>query len=192
MEDDRFRSAATAPIFRKLNRDKHKAQLDERFAEVLTERFQGNAGKVDKYGKARKVKSKGENKEVEALREIYDIAEDNGAEGERSKRKKKTTGGYKSNDLDDRLDYLTKLSRGEISPESSDEDSEEASADASPSTSSGSDTDDDFADNSENEAEIEKDAVNTISSGEETRRLALQNWYVDTFSFTSILFVRSL
>lgn len=181
MEDDRFRSAATAPIFRKISRDKHKAQLDERFAEVLTERFQGNAGKVDKYGTNRKAKIKGKNKEVEALREIYDIAEKNDAEKQRSEKKKKTNNGVaKSNDLDDRLDYLTKLSRGEISAESSDEDSEEASVSVSSSASSGSDADSDFDDAFQDEVVIDEDVVNTISTGEETRRLALQNWYVDT------------
>ena len=180
MEDDRFRSAATAPIFRKVSRDKHKAQLDERFAEVLTERFQGNAGRIDKYGTNRKAKIKGKNKEVEALREIYDVAEKNDPENQRSEKKKKTIGDAKSNDLDGRLDYLTKLSRGEISAESSDEGSKEASVSTSSSESSGSDADSDFDDASEDEAVIEEDVVNTISTGEETRRLALQNWYVDT------------
>ena len=45
MDDDRFSAAASAPIFKKIKKDKHRIKLDERFSSVLSDdRFQLNPG----------------------------------------------------------------------------------------------------------------------------------------------------
>ena len=145
--DSRFTSAGDAPIFKKVRSSSHKTKLDPRFSGVLSdERFQLNPGEVDKYGRKTKKKDKRE-AALNELQQIYEIDEDlhaatvgpsSSAKKERKYEEREGKGkgkgegkGKAPKAMESRLDYLNKLSRGEIAESSS-----ESSDDSSPNTSS--------------------------------------------------------
>jgi hypothetical protein len=166
MVDSRFDTSN--PLFKKRTKKKNKVLIDERFKSVLTEnKFLSVPGRVDKYGRKKKSDKSKENE----LSEFYEIEKESEQEPSRLS---------KNNKLDrdeDRLDYLTKLARGEIENSSSDEESDydmthddDDTNDEVPSSSN------DYDDSSPNIGPLDIEDPNTIEKGEATYRLALQNF----------------
>jgi hypothetical protein len=120
-DDPRFNDLLNAPIFKNISKEKHKVEIDDRFKAALTdERFNViSSSSVDAYG--RKIK-KGAGKE-KILDELYKVEEDREEEADEKEtsidkqRKTKALSTPKKSKLDlaDRVDYLNKLARGEIS-----------------------------------------------------------------------------
>ena len=70
--DSRFAIAHTAPNFKRMQKDKHKVTLDERFSAVLTdERFSLPDSKYDKYGRKQTTKKSAK----DALSAFYTLEE---------------------------------------------------------------------------------------------------------------------
>ena len=206
--DSRFTSAGDAPIFKKVRSSSHKTKLDPRFSGVLSdERFQLNPGEVDKYGRKTKKKDKRE-AALNELQQIYEIDEDlhaatvgpsSSAKKERKYEEREGKGkgkgkgegkgegkGKAPKAMESRLDYLNKLSRGEISEsssESSDDSSDSVSVDA---------TDDDDSQvrvkklKGDEEDEDEEEEIE-MAEGAETHIIALQNCDWDHMKATDIL-----
>lgn len=141
--DDRFNSMHKSATFKSSKKDNFKVKVDDRFKTLLSdERFQSVPGQVDRYGRKTKGKD-GANKVAKEMREFYDIDEGE-EEAPTEPSSKKTKGAAKpANTGLDRLDYLNKLARGEISDDdNSDSDSSDESDDSdSNSDESGSDED---------------------------------------------------
>lgn len=131
-DDERFTSVLSAPVFKNLSKEKHKVEIDDRFKSMLTDdRFKVlPGGSVDAYGRKKKKKAAADH----ALEELYHVDEDdNGDEDDAdddpqstsakdSKKKKQEPKGGKA-EMEKRLDYLTKLARGEVSDDGSEDDS---------------------------------------------------------------------
>jgi hypothetical protein len=134
--DERFKSMHSAPIFKKIGREKHKIKLDDRFKPLLTDnKFRVKPGDVvDSYGR----KSKKDSSAIKELKEFYEI------EPEEKIVVAKTS-------FESKLDWLNKLSRGEIDGNSSTE-------------SNNSDNEvEEYLDNQQdNEVEDEDEATSTI------------------------------
>eukprot|EP01036_Dinobryon_divergens_P044239 gene44239-59013_t len=144
IDDPRFVSMQSDPIFKKNRKGKHKVKVDERFQGVLSDdRFRVTPGQVDRYGRKTKAKS---NAAVEELHDFYEIETDDKDEvamkesNKNSKFHKSSDRKVEGMDMATRLDYLNKLSRGEVSGSSSDSDDEDEDNDQDD---SGSDEDDD-------------------------------------------------
>lgn len=138
--DDRFSSMHNSATFKSSKKDNFKVKVDDRFKTLLSdERFQSVPGQVDRYG--RKTKSKDSaNKVAKEMREFYDI--DEGEEAVPEPAKKSVKSAAKPNGGMDRLDYLNKLSRGEISDEGSSDSDSSGDSDSD----SGSDSDESGSD----------------------------------------------
>jgi hypothetical protein len=156
-EDARFTSALSAPIFNKLkSKDTSKVQIDDRFKALLTDdRFHVAPGDaVDAYG--RKKKQRGSKKQDFAQQELNKLYKIEGeGEAEEKIKEKGVTGKGKGKGADgqsaeDRLDYLTRLARGEI------DDSDDQSGSGS---SSGDDQDSDNEEEEEEEEEEDDDEL---------------------------------
>ncbi len=113
MEDDRFKDIYNAPLFQKMARMTSNAKLgdeDSRFSALKSDKFDFVPGKVDKYGRRNQKGKEDKTKKSQ----FFD---------KNQNKSNKSTGAEK------RLDYLTRLSRGEISGDSSssseDDDSDE-------------------------------------------------------------------
>ncbi len=160
-EDSRFAAMHSSHLFKRSAQAKHKVKVDERFKEVLKDKKYVNVpGSVDKYGRKRKSKSA-----KEELKEFYTIEED---EEEEKVEKEKKPGVS----MESRLDYLTKLSRGDISGDSSDDDSDDDSS----SSDDDDEAEDELADsNAKSALAIDDDEVIEEEGGEATKRLAIQN-----------------
>jgi len=132
--------------FKSSKKDNFKVKVDDRFKTLLSdERFQSVPGQVDRYG--RKTKSKDSaNKVAKEMREFYDIDEGEDAVPEQTKKGAKPAA--KPNGGMDRLDYLNKLARGEIS----DEDSSGSDSSEGSDSDSGSDSDDSRGSDDDNTA----------------------------------------
>ena len=193
--DSRFSAAAAAPIFKKVRNSTHKTKLDPRFSGVLSDdRFQLNPGEVDKYGRKTKRKDKRE-AALKELQQFYEIEEqeqvesDNGeevtssstrhSEANTKKERKPQRGQQRKgpNAMESRLDYLNKLSRGEIS---------ESDSEASHSTDSGESGEDLREEDEGRMDEDEGDDV-ILAEGAETNRLAIQNCDWDNMKAVDIL-----
>lgn len=136
--DDRFSSMHSASTFKKSKKESFKVKVDDRFKALLTdERFQSVPGQVDQYG--RKVKTKGnQDKVANEMKQFYEMEQGDDKEAESTKAKVQPK---KDKTGTDRLEYLNKLARGEISDEdsSSDSDSSGSSSDSSDADSASSD-----------------------------------------------------
>ena len=148
---------------------------------LTDERFHSERGKVDKYN--RKIKKKGKKATLQELEKLYTIEHNEDDDKDREER-------LSESDQDkggDQLDYLTKLSRGEIevSSSSSEEESEESGDEDE-----GQDGEDISSDEGEeNEMEEEEGGVSLISQFADqssiptceemlTRRVAIQHlWW---------------
>ena len=111
VSDPRFTSMYSAPIFKKNRKEDNKVKLDDRFGSVLTDkRFRSAPGAVDKYGrKSKQASTKAAKQELE---QFYSIEGHDDDDATKTKNKKESKGKPK---VESRLDYLNKLSRGEIS-----------------------------------------------------------------------------
>jgi hypothetical protein len=142
--DDRFQTMHTAPTFKSYKHDKKKVKVDDRFKGLLNdERFQSVGGNVDRYGRKAKGEAKGADKVADEMKQFYEIdtgAEEKPEEDQKKRSKRKGPSGAASLSADARLEYLTRLSRGELSDTSS---SSDAESDDSDSSSSESDADSD-------------------------------------------------
>eukprot|EP01031_Cornospumella_fuschlensis_P010948 gene10948-13390_t len=110
INDERFASALSKPIFRPVSKDKHKTVLDDRFQSLLTdEKFSVlSKSKVDQYGrKVKKSKTKQDNelenlyKQDDAEKEV-ELPLSKNAERSKPAQEKKQS-------MEDRLEYLSKL-----------------------------------------------------------------------------------
>mmetsp|Transcript_20792 Transcript_20792/g.35007 ORF Transcript_20792/g.35007 Transcript_20792/m.35007 type:complete len:377 (+) Transcript_20792:95-1225(+) len=156
--DPRFDDMHHAPIFKKVKKDNFKTKLDDRFKTVLTDdRFNTSSlGEgVDKHGKKKSGSSKKAARDLKAFYNIDDkTTSDNTRDGE--------------DKVESRLDYLSKLSRGEISGDSgSDSDSGNSSdSDASSSDDSSSDESDSDESDSDNGYSSRKGSALSIPGDE--------------------------
>ncbi len=169
-DDSRFAAMHSSHLFKRSSQAKHKVKVDDRFKEVLQDKKYVNVpGKVDKYGRKRKSKSA-----KEELKEFYTIDEEDGVDEKVEKVEKVEKGKKAGVSMENRLDYLNKLSRGDISGDSSDDDSDDSSSDDE------DDEDDEDEDevvdsNTKSALAIDDDEVIEDEGGESTRRLAIQN-----------------
>jgi hypothetical protein len=172
-DDNRFKDMHTGATFSSTRSDSHKVKLDSRFEGVLTDsRFRNAPGQVDRYG--RKNKKSGDKAASKELEQFYEIDK---PEDELSKGRKGKPSKIPSDSGMDRMEYINKLSRGEISESSSD-------------SSDGSDEDDDSGTSSDDEEELNRRELETkkrsvldiplvneeseeIPTGESSRRLAI-------------------
>lgn len=148
--DSRFSSVLSAPIFKSIPSQKTKVVLDDRFKSILTdEKFRVlPSDSVDPYGrKLKKSKKHGESSKDAALKElesfytiepdsVQDKAQEELEEQEadvqktqKHKESSKKNKATKPMNEEERLDYLNKLARGEISGDSSSSSSDEDSSD---------------------------------------------------------------
>lgn len=179
-DDKRFAAMHTAPVFAKSSAKKRKSDTwlhdggdkstkpDDRFqAAKLDPRFtEGSAAKVDKYGRKVKVQK-----------------QETG--GDKGKAEQKGS-------IEDRLDYLTRLSRGEIdvssSSSSEDDDSNDDGESSDDSDSDGESTNSDSED-VEGPLAIpgDENAAEETPVGEATSRFAIQNCDWENLSAEDIL-----
>lgn len=171
MSDSRFDTSK--PVFKTSKSKQTKVKVDERFKDVLSDdRFVAAPGQVDKYG--RKSKKKNTSKE---LAEFYEVEEADEVE-KKVKPSSKQGAGTK---IEDRLDYLTKLARGEIDDASSSSDEEDEMLYEDADEDDDEDADSDEAEVHLKEAEKSKlgpldlEDPDKIEVGEATHRIALQN-----------------
>jgi hypothetical protein len=176
------------------------------FAHLL----QVGSSSVDKYGRKVKDKKKARKAALAEFSELYDLdlqasgasdggkgGEQGGEKGDGKRKEKRGVAGEKGSmetakegskkskqTATSRLDYLTKLSRGEISGSSSESDSDSDSGTGSSDEESDSSADDD-AKPSLYQQQEEQEAP----TGDETRRFALQNCYWDRIKATDIMAV---
>ena len=157
MSDGRF-DTKNLILKKSSNAKKNKIKLDPRFKDVLTDdRFVAAPGQVDKYG--RKPASSAAKGSGNDFSEFYEVEDD----VDKDVKKSGKAVAPKSKD-EDRLDYLTRLARGEVSADSSDEE----------------DNDDDVVEteleeNEDNHGPLDVNGSNPIELGESTARIALQN-----------------
>lgn len=198
VEDSRFSSMMNAPLFKKTSRQEKKVLLDDRFKAVLTDdRFRTAPGAVvDKYGRKKKMKNSDRNYAAKELEEFYKIEENDDhneqeQQQEGGKGMKKKGKGSKSDKegSEERLDYLTKLARGEVdvssssSEEDDDDDDDSSSEDEDDNvSSSSSSSDEEVVEEEEEEGGKKKGALDVpepageVEYGEEsTHRLAVLN-----------------
>ena len=206
IQDERFAKALNAPIFNKIGgKDGGKVQIDDRFKSILTdERFRVNPGaSVDAYGRKKKSQKQGDLalKELNRLYKIDDATasdetkggdaeeeeeeedeEEEDEEEENVKTKKGKKKGEPSESMEDRLDYLNKLARGEVSGSDSDDSSDDNDGFENEGSDSGE---------GESEEEYDSDVVDKLTKsalaipgdedsdvaeyGEATRRISILN-----------------
>ncbi len=177
--DPRFTSMYSAPLFKKFRKEDNKLKLDNRFKTVLTEeRFRSTPGEVDKYG--RKFSKSSKKAAEEELEKFYSIEEEE-HDGQENK-----AHGKKVSAPESRLEYLNKLSRGDISDndDSSSDDYEEEGYD----NSSNSSDDSTAGGAMQQDEEVLTDEENA-PTGEASFRLALQNCDWENLSAEDLIVV---
>ena len=175
--DDRFKDMYSAPIFQRVGRgDEEAPKVDSRF-NTATANFELEPGSIDKYG--RKVKKKSKKKGKDAAKKSEEAEEDDKA----VQRKKGQPQPKQQTPAEERLDYLTRISRGEVSGSSSDD----SDSDDGGTEDADSDSDDDKAVAEEEEGE--EDEEEDIPMGDATTRIAIQNCDWDSIKATDLLVV---
>jgi len=189
-DDARFSAMHTASTFNTARKESHKVKLDGRFKGVLTDsRFRAAPGQVDRYG--RKGKSKGNaSKELE---QFYQIEEPTTEATERENSGKPKAKGSTKSSTEDRMEYINRLSRGEIAESSSSSSSSDASDAESDSDSSSGD------DDTQGEQATKKRSVldipqeegedEDVPTGDSSRRLALMHCDWDNIKAEDLLVV---
>eukprot|EP01039_Chlorochromonas_danica_P004756 gene4756-5213_t len=211
VEDSRFSSMMNAPLFKKTSHQEKKVLLDDRFKAVLTDdRFRTAPGAVvDKYGRKKKNKKNADRDyAAKELEEFYKIEDNNDNDqpqeeqegGKGLKKKGKGSKGDKEGS-EERLDYLTKLARGEVDVSSSSEDdndddsSSEDENDTFSTSSSSSGDEEEAAVEEEEEEGGKKSALDVPDAGEveygeeSTHRLAVLNCDWEHLKATDIMMV---
>ena len=133
-DDKRFERMHSAPIFKKTARDTNKAKLgnDDRFGKMMSDsRFRSTPGDIDRYG--RNVKSKNKKNAKKEMEQLYDTTDND----DKKKSKKSSSS---ATQVEDRMEYINRLARGEVSDSDS---SSNSSSDDSGSEISESSSDDD-------------------------------------------------
>lgn len=167
--DARFQSMLTDPIFKKAPRNNHKLKVDDRFKGVLSDdRFRLAPGDIDRYGRNTKDKKKSLSEDLQDFYEVEDSQNGESASHEQKDGQE---------EIMSRLDYLTKLSRGEISESSSEAEDDGVfvdDGDESEDDSQGDAQDDKEQDDLGNE--FEEEFEEDILTGDiSCQRLAVQN-----------------
>jgi hypothetical protein len=193
IDDERFSSVLSAPLFKKMSAEKNKVVLDDRFKSVLTDdRFRIlPGGDIDAYGRKVK-KNKSSTQALKELENFYTTTDPStivseGGEHDEQAEEPETVGKKANKGLiarqqpqtdEERLDYLNRLARGEVSDEEDDE------------SDSGTEGDDDNMELSDEEEEEEEDEENALSNkkspldlpgddevefGEATKRISILN-----------------
>lgn len=196
--DPRFSSMLTAPTFKKAKKENFKVKVDDRFKTILNEKkFQSVPGEVDLYG--RKVSSKTKDRVAKEMKEFYDIDE--------AETDSKKTGSSKPQSADNRLEYLSKLARGEISGDSSsseDEDEENSNdeeisdnenkseGDSSNSSEDEDEVSDKPATRSESALHIPGQLEQELSADVESNRIAIRNCDWENVSAEDLMYVSIL
>lgn len=191
--DDRFSSMHSASTFKKSKKDSFKVKVDDRFKALLTdERFQSVPGQVDQYG--RKVKNKGnQDKIVNEMKQFYEMEQDDDKEPESIKAKAQPK---KDKTGTDRLEYLNKLARGEISDEesSSDSDDSDSSSGSSDDASSDDGSSDEERRDTKGKSKAQKSALSIPGQDEpemvadvSSNRIAIQNCDWENLSAEDIM-----
>ena len=210
VNDPRFSSMHSAPIFKKIKKDSNKIKVDERFQTVLTDdRFRAVPGAIDIYGRQTKKSLKSAAaKELNSFYQVDDGTASKDDEPEENaiktvvKAKSKAKGlkdksgdSVKSEDPESRLDYLNRLARGDLSGSSSEDEDSEDEGKFSDIASDDSEDDDDFLETS---TKIQKGPLDMLSDeedeedGEEahaTCRLALMNCDWDSLKAQDLMSV---
>lgn len=182
--DDRFSSLRFNPKFSQADEDLTKVKVDGRFSAMFEdEDFSagGSGAKVDKYGRKKKKKDQAKGAE---LKKFYKLQEENqiaadddddrdsetAAQPKKGKQtKKKSEKDEKQEQEDERLDYLNRLARGEVSDNSSSEDESDDDA-------ASSDEENALTEKIDMEqAQDEEGQEEEVPTGDESRRLAVQN-----------------
>jgi len=191
-DDARFSAMHTASTFNTARKESHKVKLDGRFESVLTDsRFRAAPGRVDRYG--RKDKSKGKGNASKELEQFYHVEEPADDADKPNTTKAKSKSATTKNSTEDRMEYINRLSRGEVDESgssSSSDDSSEAESDSDSSS-------DDEAELNEKaskkrsvldipQAEGEEEEVPT---GDSSRRLALMHCDWDNIKAEDLLVV---
>ena len=119
VDDPRFAEIHTAPTFKKKKTRDSKISVDDRFRGMLEDsRFQAVPGNVDAYG--RKLNQKAGQVASKELNHFYQIDNKSNSSLDNKKDTKVKDKALKG-DKESRLDYLNKLSRGEIEDDDSDD-----------------------------------------------------------------------
>ena len=183
-DDARFRTMHSAPTFNTSRKESKKVKLDGRFEGVLTEsRFRVAPGSVDRYG--RKTRKTGQ--ASKDLEQFYEIDRDDPNIHDKNMDKDKS---LKKQSNEDRMDYLNRLSRGELQESDS-----ESSSDSSQEDESDSDNSSDVNLDS-NERETAKQSVldipqeeEEVPTGDSTTRLAILHCDWDNIKSDDLLVV---
>lgn len=167
-------SVSVKPVEKNTN----KIVVDDRFSAMLTDEKFGNtsAGSVDKYGRKKKRKQQAKSE----LEEFYELEEPVAQEPENNAKEKRT-------DIEDRLDYLNKLARGEL--DSSDDENELEDVEDDDDDEDVEEVvlaEDDFDDDNEPYSVLQIPGDN-LDYGDSTKRLAIQNCDWDNFRSVDIL-----
>ena len=206
MSDSRFNT--NNPLFKKSVSKRSKIKVDERFQSVLhDEKFLSTPGTIDKFG--RKVKNSVKNQQKE-LSEFYEIdtaetlnnsvdetKNDQKSIKKSNKASKAEQKGKKSNNDESRLDYLIKLSRGEIENDSSsDDDDDDDSNNLYEHDNEEDDDDENYEigeryDTKKSKSPLDVDDRNDIQvlQGDATKRLAIQNCDWENLKAKDLLYV---
>jgi hypothetical protein len=180
--DDRFKDMYSAPIFQRVGRgDEEAPKADSRF-NTATANFELEPGSIDKYGrKVKKSKKKGKY----SAKKSEEADEDD----KTVQRKKGQPQPKQQTPAEERLDYLTRISRGEVSGSSSDDsDSDDGGIEEADSD---SDNDEAFEEEEEEEEgeDDEEEDEEDIPMGDATTRIAIQNCDWDSIKATDLLVV---
>ena len=192
-DDKRFERMHSAPIFKKTQKDSHKIKLgDERFGGVLSDsRFRSTPGQVDRYGRS----TKGANKKnaKDELEKLYEVDTEETRDNEKKASSKTRTVPSKARSTEDRMEYINKLARGEVSESGSSSDSSSDNSDSEDS-SSNDDSDDDGMVSREKATKKksvldvpEEDSEEDIPTGDASSRLAVMHCDWDHMKSEDIL-----
>jgi hypothetical protein len=208
IDDERFSSVLSAPLFKKMSAEKNKVVLDDRFKGVLTdERFRIlPGGDIDAYG--RKIKKKKSStqalKELENFytstdpsttvsEEVENKEQEQAPESVGKKIKKGHVEKKQPQTDEERLDYLNRLARGEISDEEDDgSDSEEDRDDDNMEVSDEEEEeeeDEDYEALSNKKSPLDLPGDDEIEFGEATKRISILNCDWENIKSDDLMYV---
>ena len=192
-DDKRFERMHSAPIFKKTQKDTHKVKLgDDRFGGVMSDsRFRSTPGQVDRYGRS----NKGTNKKnvKDELEKLYEVDTGDAVKSDKKAIAKTRSIPSKSQSTEDRMEYINKLARGEVSESGSSSDSsDDDECDSEVSSSDNIDSDDEvsheIATKKKSVLDVpEEDSEEDIPTGDASSRLAVMHCDWDHMKSEDIL-----
>lgn len=196
-DDARFSAMHSGATFGSSRNETHKVKLDSRFESVLTdERFRNAPGQIDRYG--RKAKSSGKKAASKELEQFYKIdkPDDKTLSIDQKPKFSAAAGTKKSSGktVEDRMEYINRLSRGEISDTSSGSSSDSFDEEEGDSESS---SDDETSNKRDHETKkrsvldipVEDDEDEDVPTGESSRRLAIMHCDWDNIKCEDLIVV---